>query len=251
MATEPATPRNATLLISDLHLCPEQPHITRLFVHFLTHIAPAAAALYILGDLFEYWAGDDDLADPFNASICTTLRTCAATTPIIFLPGNRDFLISQEFATASGLTLLDEPQQPDIAGTPTLLLHGDTLCTDDLAYQEFRRMVRTPGWCSSFLARPLAERKAQIAAMRQRSTQEKQEKSAAIMDVNTEAVATILRDHGYPRLIHGHTHRPGQHQHIIDGHSCTRHVLGDWGKLGNYLACDETGCHAHTFSLAA
>lgn len=241
----------ATFLISDLHLCPTRPEIAGLFLDFLAGRAREAAALYILGDLFEYWAGDDELGDAFNARICEGLRDCAATTPIYFIAGNRDFLIGADFAHASGITLLDEPQLLDIAGTATLLMHGDTLCSDDRAYQDFRSMVRNPAWRADFLGKPLAARKVQIEALRRRSEEEKQIKPAAIMDVNAATVAATLRAHGYPRLIHGHTHRQGSHVHHVDGHACERWVLGDWHDSGNYLAVDATGCRFHPLTLTA
>ena len=234
---------SVTLFVSDLHLSPERPAISGLFRDFLARQARQAAALYILGDLLEYWAGDDDLTEPLNAAICAALKQVTeAGTQLFFMPGNRDFLIGPGFARASGATLLTEPHLVDIAGSATLLLHGDTLCTDDAAYQEFRNKVRSAAWQASFLARPLAERKAQIEALRQESNQEKQFKSVAIMDVNAAAVAAVLRSHAYPRLIHGHTHRPARHRHQVDGHACERWVLGDWYDSGNYLHCDDTGC---------
>ena len=161
------------------------------------------------------------------------------------------FLIGASFARASGMTLLQEPHPANLAGTPTLLMHGDTLCSDDIAYQNFRSMVRTSTWCDDFLARPLAARKAQIKALRRHSEQEKQIKSAAIMDVNADTVAATLRAHGYPRLIHGHTHRQGQHTHHVDDHACERWVLGDWHDSGNYLSCDASGCRFHALTLPA
>lgn len=239
---------SATLFVSDLHLCPTRPAIARLFLDFLAHQARQADALYILGDLFEYWAGDDtldDSAEPFNLSICTALKQLADSgTRIFFIAGNRDFLIGPEFSTASGVILLSESQRIDIAGTPTLLLHGDTLCTDDLAYQEFRATVRTEAWRKTFLALSLAERKTRIEALRVQSEQVKRSNSAAIMDVNAGTVAAVLRSHCYPRMIHGHTHRPALHTHTIDGHICERWVLGDWYDSGSYLHCDAGGCRA-------
>lgn len=246
-----STSKHSAYLVSDLHLCPTRPAIAGLVCDFLARQARQADALYILGDLFEYWAGDDDLDDPFNARICAALRDCAKDTALYFIAGNRDFLIDAGFARASGATLLAEPQLLAIGGTPTLLMHGDTLCSDDVAYQDFRRMVRDPAWRADFLAKPLAARKAQIEALRRRSEAEKQVKSAAIMDVNTDTVAATLRAHGYPRLIHGHTHRQGSHVHHVDGHACERWVLGDWHDSGNYLACDAAGCRFHALALPA
>lgn len=232
-----------TLFISDLHLSPAAPAVTRRFAELLAGPARAAAALYILGDLFDYWAGDDDRGDPFNAHIVAALADLAAAgVAVHFLPGNRDFLVGADFAAAAGLTLLAEPCVRVIGGTPVLLLHGDTLCTDDADYQAFRAQVRAPAWRQAFLARPLAERKAQIAELRARSESEKQVKPAAIMDANAGAVAAALRAHGVATLIHGHTHRQGSHAHDVDGRACRRWVLGDWGAdHASVLACGPDG----------
>ena len=240
----------ANLLISDLHLCPTRPGIVELFLTFLDRQARHAEALYILGDLFEYWAGDDDLNDPFNTHICAQLRACTAHTPVYFIAGNRDFLLGEDFARASGMQLLDEPQLLQLGGQPTLLMHGDILCSDDQDYQAFRNMVRNPAWRADFLARPLAERKTQINALRERSEAEKQYKTTAIMDVNADTVAHTLRQHGYPRLIHGHTHRLNTHVHEVDGQCCERWVLGDWHDSGNYLAIDASGCRFQHLPLS-
>lgn len=238
---------SVALFISDLHLCPTRPLIVSLFQHFLDNQARQADTLYVLGDLFEYWAGDDSLGDPFNAGICATLKRLANHgTRIAFIAGNRDFLVDAGFAEASGAQLLIEPHLTNIAQAPTLLMHGDTLCSDDIAYQDFRCTVRSAAWRNTFLAQPLAERKSQIEALRQNSEREKQIKSATIMDVNADRVADVLRSHGYPRLIHGHTHRPARHTHVVDGRTCERWVLGDWHDGGNYLHCDEHGCRAVT-----
>lgn len=234
---------SATLFVSDLHLCPTRPAATRLFLDLLEAIPAQETSLYILGDLFEYWAGDDDLAEPFNASVAGGLkRLVARGVEVFFLAGNRDFLLGPGFAAASSVQLLEEPKLITIGGQPTLLLHGDALCTNDHAYQEFCRVVRSPAWRASFLARPLAERHSEIAAMRAKSEAHKSVKAAAIMDVAGDAVEALLRAHGYPRLIHGHTHRSGRSEHRVDGHLCERWVLGDWYGGGGYLRCDESGC---------
>ena len=227
------------LFISDLHLSPSAPATVERFLKFLAGPAQAAASLTILGDLFEYWAGDDDLADPFNARIVTALRAVAdAGVLVSFMAGNRDFLIGDSFAAAAGLSLLPDPCVRDIAGVATLLTHGDTLCTDDADYQGFRHQVRDPAWQSSFLARPLADRKAEIDELRQRSEREKKIKPLYIMDVNADAVVAALRRHQASILIHGHTHRQGQHTHNVDGQTCQRWVLGDWhADRGSILAC--------------
>lgn len=199
--------------------------------------------MYILGDLFEYWAGDDDLDDPFNASIVAGLAEYANAGPSLrVMHGNRDFLLGERFAEACNARLIDDPGTIDISGTQTLLMHGDTLCTDDRAYQAFRDEVRAPAWRKSFLSLPLAQRKKQIEALRRTSESEKKRKAPALMDVNTQAVETVLREHRYPRLIHGHTHRPARHEHDVDGRTCERWVLADWYRIGSYLRCDERGC---------
>ncbi len=233
----------ATLFISDLHLCPGRPGATRLFLDFLAGPARAAEALYILGDLFEYWAGDDNLDDPFNAEICAALRTLSDSgVPLFFMAGNRDFLVGDVFAQTAGLDLLPEPALIELADATTLLLHGDTLCTDDAAYQAFRAEVRSPGWRQSFLALPLARRKAQIAALRRESEAQKRVKPMDIMDVNPAAVVQGLTSHRCTRLIHGHTHQPALHRLDAGGQACERWVLPDWYDKGGYLACDGAGC---------
>lgn len=232
-----------TLFISDLHLCAKHPRNAQVFLHFMQHTAHGAEALYILGDLFEYWAGDDDLEDPFHRPIIHALRTLANSgTRVYILHGNRDLLMGRELELASKATLLADPTLLDLYGVPTLLTHGDALCTDDVAYQSYRNQVREPGWQQVFLAQPLAQRKQQIEQMRARSEDAKQHKSSEIMDVNGHAVATLLREYGYPRLIHGHTHRLGHVLHHLDGYSCGRWVLGDWHETGNALRCSPEGC---------
>jgi UDP-2,3-diacylglucosamine hydrolase len=233
-----------SLFVSDLHLWPTRPAITNLFIEFLDTTARQADALYILGDLFEYWAGDDDLHDPHHQSVITALSACAATgTRLYFMHGNRDFLIADTFASAADITLLDDPTLLELHGQRTLLSHGDAYCTDDAAYQAFRRQVRETEWQAAFLRQPLASRKAQIEAIRMRSEQEKAQKSESIMDVNASAIEQVLRDYDYPpRFIHGHTHRPDMHTHLVDGHLCTRWVLGDWYEQGSCLRVDANGC---------
>jgi len=233
----------AVFFISDLHLCDSRPDINRVFFEFLRGPAREAEALYILGDLFEYWAGDDDLVDPFNRSVAGALvEYSRAGIPLCFMHGNRDFLLDGEFAKASGMALLGDPHALDLFGTPTVLMHGDTLCTDDVDYQKFRAQVRNPGWQKGFLALPLEARKRQIEGVRQTSESEKTRKAPEIMDVNQSAVESALRAYAYPRLIHGHTHRPAKHIHRVDGRSCERWVLADWYRSGSYLRCDERGC---------
>ena len=232
-----------SLFISDLHLCESRPHINRLFFDFLTQTAIHADGLYILGDLFEYWLGDDTLNQPLNQQVANALHQLADTgVNIYFMHGNRDFLIAQDFTTASGAQLIADPSLIDLYGTPTLLMHGDTLCTDDVKYLAFREQVRHPAWQSQFLAQSLATRTALARQVREQSESAKQEKSSDIMDVNNAAVTTTLQQHGYPRLIHGHTHRSTVHTHTIDNHLCQRWVLPDWYEQGGYLRCDADGC---------
>ena len=232
-----------SLFISDLHLSADHPRGMAAFQHFIATLAPQAEALYILGDLFEYWAGDDDLLDPFHDNVVNALRSLAQHgTSIYLMHGNRDLLMGQELAQACHTTLLDDPTLIDLYGTPTLLSHGDTLCTDDAEYQRYRTQVHGADFQRQFLAKPLAERKDYIAQLRARSMAEKQNKDSAIMDVNGAAVAALLREHAYPRLIHGHTHRPNRHEHFVDGHRCERWVLGDWYQQGSALRCDARGC---------
>jgi UDP-2,3-diacylglucosamine hydrolase len=213
------------------------------FRRFASGITPQAEALYILGDLFEYWAGDDDLHDPFHQQVIAALRGISERgTKVYLMHGNRDLLMGPALAQACGATLLDDPTLVDLYGTPTLLSHGDTLCIDDTEYQRFRAQVHDADFQRQFLAKPLAERKAYIEQLRTHSKAEKQRKDSAIMDANEAAVAALLREYRYPRLIHGHTHRPMQHEHVVDGHRCERWVLADWHAHGSALRCDATGC---------
>ena len=235
----------STLFVSDLHLSPDRPQSTRIFFRFLEREARGADALYILGDLFEYWVGDDDLGDAFNAGIAAALaRLVAAGVPAYLMHGNRDFVIGEAFARASAVKLLPDPTLLSLYGQATLLMHGDTLCTLDLEYQAFRHEARSPAWIDKLMQQPLAQRKTAVEALRRRSEQEKRAKPAEIMDVAPDEVEAQLRRHSYPRLIHGHTHRPARHVHIVDGHACERWVLADWYRGGSYLACDASGCRA-------
>jgi len=236
-----------SLFISDLHLCSSRPVITQQFLTFLQTEAVQAQALYILGDLFEYWAGDDDVDDAHHQAIIAGLHRLAATgTNIFFMHGNRDFLLGQVFADATGIQPLHDPTIIDLHGKRALLSHGDVLCTDDVDYQAFRRLVRASAWQAAFLATPLTARKTQIEILRQRSELEKSYKSESIMDVNPDAVNQLIKDYDYPELlIHGHTHRPALHQLKVDGHACQRWVLGDWYEQGSCLRCNATGCSSH------
>ncbi len=238
-------PSPPALFIADLHLSPERPRAIALFRQFMREVAPTAATLYILGDFFEAWVGDDDLSDGFHADIASCLRTLVqGGVPVSFLPGNRDFLIGDAFARTTGITLLEDPTRIDLFGIPTLLSHGDAFCTDDASYQSFRRQVRDPTWQAAFLARPLTERHAMARELREHSEQAKAGKQPEIMDVNADAVFRSFREHAVTRIIHGHTHRPAKHEYQLAGCLGERWVLADWYESGGYLRCDTEGCRA-------
>jgi UDP-2,3-diacylglucosamine hydrolase len=204
--------------------------------------AREAQSLYILGDLFEYWAGDDELDDEHHKQVVDALKELSAV-QIYLMHGNRDLLLGEKFAQSSRVTLLSDPVLINLYGQSALLTHGDLLCTDDVDYQAFRKQVHDPLWQQTFLAQPLTQRKSQIAGYRSLSEQEKSHKSEAIMDVNADAVADMIRQYQYPPLlIHGHTHRMGRHALNIAGHPCERIVLGDWYESGSYLYADAQGC---------
>ena len=224
------------LFISDLHLAEERPAANEQFIDFLEGKARTAEALYILGDFFEYWIGDDGLEDPFYAVMAGLLRRLTAGGVRLYLMhGNRDFLLGERFCGATGAQLLADPSLHEIEGVRTLLMHGDTLCTDDVDYQNWRRTARSEAFQREFLAKSLAERRRAIVGMREKSKEVVQAKPAEIMDVNDEAVTQAMRTYGVNRLVHGHTHRPGRHSLTIDGHAAERWVLPDWYGRGGYL----------------
>jgi UDP-2,3-diacylglucosamine hydrolase len=234
-----------SIFVSDLHLTPDRPTANETFFRFLVGPASGAAALYVLGDLFETWVGDDDLEDRFNASVADALRSLtAAGVALYFMHGNRDLLVGQAFTERCGARLIADPLLTELHGTMTLLMHGDTLCTDDVEYQKFRVYAHDAGNQRRFLGQSLAARKQQMLGMRADSERSKRAKALEIMDVAPTAVEQALRSHGYPRLIHGHTHRPGRHVHRVDGHVCERWVLTDWYGRAGYLRCDQDGCQA-------
>lgn len=236
------------LFISDLHLTPERPLPVRLFYRFIKECAPRADALYILGDFFEAWVGDDDLALPFNRDIAAALKSLSEQgVEVFFIAGNRDFLIGPAFAEAAGLTLLADPTEVELFSVPTLLTHGDVFCTDDTAYQDFRQQVRDPTWQQHFLAQPLAQRHALAKSLRERSEYAKSDKKPEIMDVNNATISRMLAARPVKRIIHGHTHRPAHHKYQLDGEISERWVLPDWYENGGYLACDESGCGLSDF----
>lgn len=235
--------RTLALFISDLHLQPSQPRTCAAFFAFLEERAMAAQALYLLGDLFEYWAGDDDLDSPFNTQIVQAIRAVSgAGVQVYWIAGNRDFLVGPAFAAAAGLTLLTEPHVARIGGQDVVLVHGDAQCTGDLKYMEFRQQVRAPAWQAQFLAMPLAQRKAIIANLREGSREAHATKSMEIMDVAPDAVAALFAQTGTSILIHGHTHRPALHE----AGGKRRYVLPDWEPLsepprGGWIGITEGG----------
>ena len=234
-----------TLFISDLHLSPDTTEATGALLRFLRETAPAADALYVLGDLFEYWIGDEGLDQPYAMQVARAFRALADRgMRVYFMHGNRDFLIGARFAQASGMQLLPDPTLVALYGTPTLLMHGDTLCSADQEYQKFRAMVRNRAWQQAFIAKPLDERVRMAREVRGKSEQAKQVKDMTIMDVTPATVDDAFRAHHYARLIHGHTHRPAYHEHKVDGRTCERWVLADWYEHGSYLLCDANGCRA-------
>jgi UDP-2,3-diacylglucosamine hydrolase len=238
---------NPALFISDLHLSPERAGVAERFLRFVGEEARSASTLFILGDFFDRWVGDDDAEDGFNRRLLDALRELAGSgVPVRLMHGNRDFVFSAAAARSGGLELIADPSLRDLFGTRTLLMHGDLLCTDDVRYQRYRARIRRPALIRAFLALPRAVRHAIGGGLRGMSETEKRVKTPVIMDVNPGAVEQTLRSHGYPRLIHGHTHRPGKHVHVVDGRACERWVLADWYERGSYLRCDERGCEAVT-----
>jgi len=217
-----------SLFISDLHLAPEQPATLALFLDFLRQRARRAETLYILGDLFDAWIGDDDDTPPYPAIRQALRYLTAGGTHCAFLPGNRDFLIGRDFSRDTGVRLLRDPTLIELNGTPTLLMHGDLLCTDDKAYQRFRRTIRNPLARRLFLWKSLARRRAMAAEYRRQSVQATAAKPLAIMDVNQGAVEETMSHHGARWLIHGHTHRPADHLFERAGETLVRRVLAPW-----------------------
>lgn len=245
-----------TLFISDLHLDPTRPAVARLFGDFIDRQAHGADALYILGDLFEAWVGDDDPSE-VGAFVAERLRGLSERgVPVFLQHGNRDFLLGEAFAARAGLQLLPEATVVPLYGRPTLLMHGDTLCTDDAPYQAFRAQTRDPRWQAQFLGQPLAARLAFAAQARAASAQRQQTMKhddaaqfESITDVNADAVIEALRMHGVDTLIHGHTHRPAVHALRVDDRNCRRVVLGDWYTQGSVLRVDADGMCLETLPL--
>lgn len=230
-----------TLFISDLHLDAGRPDITAAFERFMTQIAPASAALYILGDFFEVWIGDDDRSE-FNQRIAALLADYSRQGKALYLMvGNRDFLMGNEFARQCGATLLSDPTLIDLYGTSTLLMHGDSLCTQDTEYMAFRQQARSPQWQQQMLAQPLEARRAIAKQLRDTSKSMNSLKAEDIMDVTASEVVRELDEHQATRLIHGHTHRPDRHVLALASGTGERIVLGDWHDYAWWLEADATG----------
>lgn len=238
------------LLISDLHLQEERPDITRAFLDLLDGRARHAKALYILGDFFEAWIGDDAMT-PFQQSICQALRQLSDSgTAVYLMHGNRDFLIGQAFCTAAGCTLLADPSVIELGGEPVLLMHGDTLCTRDLAYMKMRRYLRNPVslWILRHL--PLATRQKLARKLRSESRAQTRMKATEIVDVTPEEVPKVMAAHGVRTLVHGHTHRPAIHKLVVEGEPARRIVLGDWDRRGWTLQVDGQGFALEPFEFS-
>ena len=239
----------ATLLISDLHLQEERPDITRAFLHFLATRARQADALYILGDFFEAWVGDDGMS-AYQQSIARALRELTDSgTRLYLMHGNRDFLIGKQFCRETGAELLNDPSLVTLEGQRVLLMHGDSLCTQDLAYMKLRRWLRNP--LTLFILRhlPLSTRFKLARKLRSESKAQTRMKAAEIIDVTPELIPQVLAHHGVTTLIHGHTHRPATHDLLINGQPAQRIVLGDWDKFGWALQIDENGFQQAPFAL--
>ncbi len=233
----------STLFISDLHLSEQRPHIVGIFLKFLGSKAREAEALYILGDLFEYWIGDEVGSLPQAKPVLDGLRGLTDSgVPVYIMHGNRDFLLGEQFAETTGCQLINDPVVIELNGENVLLMHGDTLCTDDTDYIKFRAFVRDPVWQADFLSKSIDERIAIANSYRDMSKTAMDEKPPEIMDTNQQAVEKVMASHSVQKLIHGHTHRPNKHEFKLAGNQVTRFVLGDWYEQGSMLVCNEQGC---------
>ncbi|NNE59835.1 MAG: UDP-2,3-diacylglucosamine diphosphatase [Woeseia sp.] len=230
-----------TLFVSDLHIHESQPEIGEQFARFLKSEALAASALYILGDLFESWVGDDD-PNPHYAETKKQLRTVSnAGVPVFFMHGNRDFMIGEQFAAQTGVCLLKDPVVLTIHGKQVLLSHGDAYCTDDHEYQAVRRMTRDPQWQAMMLQKSLEERLAFAAQARADSIAKTGKLNDDISDVNSDAIENVMREHAVSFMLHGHTHRPAVHRFEIENEPATRIVLGDWYDQGSAVRWGDDG----------
>ena len=228
-----------TLFISDLHLHPSRAASIDAFLGFLSRHQGSAEALYILGDLFETWVGDDH-PEPAYQPVKSALKACStAGTPVYFMHGNRDFMLARQFAAETGCTLIEDPTHINLYGTATLLMHGDSLCTDDTEYQQLRARLRDPDWQQQARSLPVEQRMEMAEQARELSTLSKQGKDEYIMDVNQDEVRRVMAEQDVALLIHGHTHRPGEHTFSNGTRECTRIVLGDWYNKGSVLVVNK------------
>ena len=238
-----------TLIISDLHLSQHRPDTVALFLRFLRERARGAGELYILGDLFDAWIGDDNILPPIPEVIQALRQLTDGGCKLSVMHGNRDFLLGSDFARATGGKLLPDPFVADLGGETTLLMHGDLLCTDDLEYQQARKLLRSPEFIRDFVSRTIEERVQLAAEYRRRSGEVVSLKSADIMDVNQQTVERYMREYQVRRLIHGHTHRPALHEFQLDGTPAQRYVLEDWHEqTGSYLRVDNQSIRQEAFS---
>lgn len=234
-----------TLFVSDLHLDQKRPHIIAAFCNFLQGIENTDA-LYILGDLFEYWIGDDDPAIGLQPVIESIRQLGLSNVPVYFVHGNRDFLVGKTFEDHTHCKILQDETVVDLYGTPTLVMHGDTLCTDDIAYQKYRAKARNKWVKKAVLLLSVKQRLKIAQRLRDKSIAATQSKPPEIMDVNLHAVKQAMLRHGVKSLIHGHTHRPAIHEFTLDGNACRRIVLGDWYEQGSVLKCTPEDMYLET-----
>ena len=229
------------VFISDLHLMPQRPQTMELFISFVEDIASKADILYILGDFLEVWWGDDDPATSYT-DVFSSLTDLSNkhNTKVFFMHGNRDFMIGEALAKRCNFEIIKDPHKIEIQGKSALLMHGDTLCTDDVEYQKFRQMVRSKEWQQEFLNKTLEERFQIAKAIREKSQQSTKQKDEYIMDVNQDETDKVFLDNNTSLIIHGHTHRPAIHHKLIDNINTTRIVLGDWHDTGSYLRINDS-----------
>lgn len=240
----------ATVFISDLHLSDKRSDASRLFEQFAQSVGRRAEAIYILGDLFDAWIGDD-VSPRFVTQELDALRELTGRgIPVYVMPGNRDFLMAEGFEAATGCQLIEDPMLLNLYGTRTVLTHGDALCTQDVEYQALRSQVRDPAWQRAFLAAPPQTRIATAQNLRDESIRRTGEKEAYIMDVTREAVEALMREYDARWMVHGHTHRPAVHELVLDGTTATRYVLGDWHHKADILVCEPGNCRLETLSLS-
>jgi UDP-2,3-diacylglucosamine hydrolase len=241
-----------TLFLSDLHLSTERPALVAAFKTFCAGPAREAAGIYVLGDLFDAWIGDDQVQEPLASEVAAALKAVAAAgVPAGLVVGNRDFLLGNGFASAAGATLLPEQIVVNVGGTPTLVMHGDELCTADVGYQRFRRFSHNPHWQRRYLALPYGVRRGIANWLRGRSRSATAGKPERIMDVDPTAVVSAFRAADVARIIHGHTHRPARHHLVVDGRECERFVLADWYDRGSYLEFDAMGSRVRDVPASA